>query len=182
MELLLQDTCQQSEYEELRFVPLRSKLLPSLRQFFALAEANFCPFDGKKQLLKRQKIQRIESWKQWSMFWICRRLLRKNPFTLHLYAWKPCVYRGFLGWRVIFNPSSTLHHLSPLAIISYSHLLLSVCPYQPSKTEVKGGERWVKGQGPPFTPRTHDKHRDFKRKGEGWRVKRKVWFCKIRYP
>ena len=37
----------------------------------------------------------------------------EKPFTLHLFAGIPSVYRRFEGWGVVFSPSPTLHLPSP---------------------------------------------------------------------
>ena len=42
---------------------------------------------------------------------------------------------------------------------------------------VKGGERWVKGYGQPFTHRNTDKHWGFRGKGEGWREISRLLLC-----
>ena len=96
----------------------------------------------------------------------------KTLFTLHQSAITSWHTEVLTGWRVCL----TLHHSSPL-------FTLLIFPFLQHPSEnfrrVKSGEEWwrvVKSEWVLFTSRNPCVYRGFRRKGEGWRVKKRLGF------
>ena len=120
-----------------------------------------------------------------------RKLLSKIPFTLHQIACNPDKHWGCERWRVkltLHHPSPTLHLISvPVTIEACSWASMMAKPFSIKRCSLKTmwGWRVVKGgEGlkPPFTSRIPSVYRGCKRKGEGWRVKKKVAFLRAERP
>ena len=108
--------------------------------------------------------RRITQWGQ-DFGW----LLQKNELNgkivnHHFWRRKPCVYRGFQGWRLLKIPSPNLHH----------DFLL--CSLYNLWSEWSRGEGWVKVLRATFTSRNPYKHRGFRVIGEGWRKKHLIHY------
>ena len=93
----------------------------------------------------------------------------KTLFTLHQSIITIWYTEVLIGWRVCL----TLHHSSPpLHLINFSVSTASIRRFQ-------AGEEWwrvVKSEWALFTSRSPSVYRGFRRKGEGWRVKKRLGF------
>ena len=93
----------------------------------------------------------------------------KTLFTRHQSIITIWYTEVLIGWRL----KLTLHHPSPL----FTLFIFSVSPASIWRFPA-GEERWrvVKSEWALFTSRSPSVYRGFRRKGEGWRVKKRLGF------
>ena len=88
----------------------------------------------------------------------------KTLFTLHQPIITIWYTEVLIGWRV----NLTLHHSSPpLHLIKFFR-------FYSMHLKISGGWRVVKSEWALFTSRSPSVYRGFRRKGEGWRVKKRL--------
>ena len=101
--------------------------------------------------------------------WSYQREKRKNHencktlFTLHQSIITIWYSEVLIGWRV------SIHSSPPLHLIYFFH-------FYSIHLKILGGWRVVKSERALFTSRNPSVYRGFRRKGEGWRVKKRLGF------
>lgn len=90
----------------------------------------------------------------------------KTLFTLHQSIITFWYTEALTGWRV----KLTFHHSSPSLHLIYFFRFYSI------HLKISGGWRVVKSEWALFTSRSPSVYRGFRRKGEGWRVKKRLGF------
>ena len=80
------------------------------------------------------------------------------------------IFRSFNRVKSIHSLFTTLHHSSPPLHLIYFFHFYSI------HLKILGGWRVVKSERALFTSRNPSVYRGFRRKGEGWRVKKRLGF------
>ena len=97
-------------------MPLTGDFLPLNRQNFAPARAKMCQLRGKMQgsYLSNFTAYLLPS---------CTETIQRKSLHPSLFSLNRLRIRNLSGWRVVYSPSPTLHHLSPLAFFQQNKKL-----------------------------------------------------------